>query len=57
MSKCGSSKTFIYRQIYQNTMKIMMVEGRYNGEIDLSNLDASALPERIGLATTVQFLD
>jgi len=38
-------------------MKIMMVEGRYRGEIDLSNLDASALPKNIGLATTVQFLD
>ena len=38
-------------------MKIMMVEGRYKGKIDLSNLDAGALPENIGLATTVQFLD
>ena len=38
-------------------MKIMMVEGRYKGEINLSNLDAAALPETIGLATTVQFLD
>ena len=38
-------------------MKIMMVEGRYNGEIDLSNLDADVLPKKIGLATTVQFLD
>ena len=38
-------------------MKIMMVEGRYKGEIDLSNLDASVLPKKIGLATTVQFLD
>lgn len=38
-------------------MKIMMVEGRYNGEINLSNLDVSVLPEKIGLATTVQFLD
>src|SRR3989338_8302805 len=38
-------------------MKIMMVEGRYTGKIDLSNLDASILPQRIGLATTVQFLD
>ena len=34
-----------------------MVEGRYTGKIDLSNLDASILPQRIGLATTVQFLD
>ena len=38
-------------------MKIMMVEGRYKGEINLSNLDADALPKTIGLATTVQFLD
>ncbi len=38
-------------------MKIMVVEGRYKGEINLSNLDASALPEKLGLATTVQFLD
>ncbi len=38
-------------------MKIMMVEGRYKGEINLSNLDANTLPKTIGLATTVQFLD
>ncbi len=38
-------------------MKIMMVEGRYKGNIDLSNLDTSLLPKSIGLATTVQFLD
>ena len=38
-------------------MKIMMVEGRYKGRIDLSNLDAGMLPKTIGLATTVQFLD
>ena len=38
-------------------MKIMMVEGRYKGKIDLSNLDTSILPKNIGLATTVQFLD
>ncbi|MBI2655381.1 diphthamide synthesis protein, partial [Candidatus Woesearchaeota archaeon] len=38
-------------------MKIIMVEGRYKGEIDLSNLDANVLPKKIGLATTVQFLD
>ncbi len=38
-------------------MKIMMVEGRYTGKIDLSKLDAKALPKKIGLATTVQFLD
>ena len=38
-------------------MKIMMVESRYKGEINLSNLDASIFPKKIGLATTVQFLD
>ncbi len=38
-------------------MRIMMVEGRYKGQIDLSNLDAGILPKTIGLATTVQFLD
>ncbi|MBI1936432.1 diphthamide synthesis protein [Candidatus Woesearchaeota archaeon] len=37
-------------------MKIMTVEGRYKGEIDLSNLDTGILPKTIGLATTVQFL-
>ena len=38
-------------------MKIMMVEGRYKGEINLSNLDTNILPKKIGLATTAQFLD
>ena len=38
-------------------MRIMMVEGRYKGNIDLSNLDVNTLPKNIGLATTVQFLD
>ena len=38
-------------------MKIMMVEGRYKGNIDLSNLDLSLIPKKIGLSTTVQFLD
>lgn len=38
-------------------MKIMMIEGRYNGKINLSNLNPSILPKSIGLATTVQFLD
>ena len=38
-------------------MKIMMVEGRYRGEINLSNLDTGILPKTIGLATTAQFLD
>jgi len=38
-------------------MKIMMVESRYKGKINLSKLDAGILPKNIGLATTVQFLD
>ena len=38
-------------------MKIMMVEGRYKGEISLLNLDTNILPKTIGLATTAQFLD
>ena len=38
-------------------MKIMMVEGRYKGKIDLSNLDLDSLPKKLGVATTVQFLD
>ena len=51
-------KTFIYLAIkLVSIMKIMMVEGRYKGKINLSNLDASAIPNKIGLATTAQFLD
>ena len=38
-------------------MKIIMIEGRYKGEIDMSNLDVRILPKNIGLVTTVQFLD
>ena len=38
-------------------MKIMMVEGRYTGPIDLSRLDTNLLPKTIGLSTTVQFLN
>ena len=34
-----------------------MIEGRYKGKIDLSNLDTTILPKNIGLATTVQFID
>lgn len=34
-----------------------MVEARYKGKINLSNLDTTALPKNIGLVTTVQFLD
>ena len=38
-------------------MKIMMVDGRYRGRIDLSNLDVAALPKDIGITTTIQFLE
>lgn len=38
-------------------MKIMIAESRYKGKINLSNLDAGAMPQNIGIATTVQFLD
>ena len=38
-------------------MKIMMVEGRYKGKIDLGKLDTSLLPKNLGIVTTVQFLD
>ncbi len=48
---------FIYLADNPITMKIMMVEGRYTGKINLSKLDAGILPKNIGLATTVQFLD
>ena len=35
----------------------MMVEGRFKGSIDLSRLDTSNLPRKLGLLTTVQFID
>ncbi|MBI2647214.1 diphthamide synthesis protein [Candidatus Woesearchaeota archaeon] len=38
-------------------MEIMMIEGRYKGKIDLSNLNTALLPNKIGLVTTIQFLD
>jgi len=38
-------------------MKIMMVEGRYKGQIDLSGLKPKELPQKLGLISTVQFLD
>ena len=55
-------RVYLKNLIYQAVnllfnMKLMMVESRYKGEINLSNLDANALPKNIGLATTVQFLD
>ena len=37
-------------------MKIMMIEGRYKGKINLSNLDTKILPNNIGYITTVQFI-
>jgi len=38
-------------------MKLMMVEGRYRGDIELDKALINNLPTRIGLVTTVQFLD
>ena len=38
-------------------MKIMMVEGRYTGPITLEGINAAELPQRLGLVSTVQFLD
>lgn len=38
-------------------MKIMMVEGRYKGEMDYSKMDFSSLPDKLGLVTTVQFVE
>ncbi len=35
----------------------MMIESRYKGKIDLSNLDPNVLPKKIGLNTTIQFID
>jgi 2-(3-amino-3-carboxypropyl)histidine synthase len=38
-------------------LKIMMVEGRYKGEVDLSGIKPKDLPQKLGLISTVQFLD
>jgi len=38
-------------------MKTLFLESRYNGKIDFNNIEISKLPERIGLITTVQFVD
>ena len=38
-------------------MRIMMVEGRYKGEITLDGLRPQELPQKLGLISTVQFLD
>ena len=47
-----------YRRIpFTMPMKIMMVEGRYTGKIDLSGLHPEALPQKLGLISTVQFID
>ena len=51
------NKTIIKITSNKMPMKIMMVEGRYTGNIDLSKLDTGILPRKIGLATTVQFLN
>ncbi|MBI2546092.1 diphthamide synthesis protein [Candidatus Woesearchaeota archaeon] len=38
-------------------MKLMIVEGRYKGNITLDKAVIAKLPKRIGLTTTVQFID
>jgi 2-(3-amino-3-carboxypropyl)histidine synthase len=38
-------------------MKKLFVEAKYNGPIDVSKIKTKKLPEKIGLATTVQFVD
>ena len=38
-------------------MKILFLEAKYTGKINLNKIKADKLPERIGLVTTVQFVD
>ena len=38
-------------------METLFLEGRYEGKIDLSKIKLGELPKRIGLITTVQFVD
>lgn len=38
-------------------MKTIFIETKYSGEIDFSKINAEKLPEKIGLAATVQFVD
>ncbi|MFH2028802.1 MAG: diphthamide synthesis protein [Nanoarchaeota archaeon] len=38
-------------------MKTLFLEAKYKGKIDLKKIDACMLPLKIGLATTVQFVD
>jgi len=38
-------------------MKILFLEAKYSGKIDLSKLKADKMPSKIGLISTVQFVD
>jgi len=38
-------------------MKMLFLEAKYEGKINLSKLDSSKLPSKIGLISTVQFID
>ncbi len=38
-------------------MKTLFIEAKYNGPINLSKIKTKLLPEKIGLLTTVQFVD
>jgi len=38
-------------------MKIDFIEGRYIGKFDLSKINVDDMPEKIGLTTTVQFIN
>ena len=38
-------------------MKTLFIEARYKGKINLSGLEKGSLPEKLGLFTTVQYLD
>ena len=38
-------------------MKTLFLESKYNGKIDFNNIEINKLPSRIGLITTVQFVD
>ena len=38
-------------------MKTLFIETKYNGPINLSRIKTKNLPQRLGLVTTVQFVD
>lgn len=38
-------------------MKTLFIEAKYTGKIDVSKIKIKKLPDKIGLATTVQFVD